>query len=420
MIKCLLVFAIFYISAYFAGEWGDVIMTKFAAKRSAVFNTAFGGCALITVSLLACFVSGVFHVSSTVCALIAAAFAAALIISGIAAKKRCAGRGDSKKPLIGKEDIIMTAAAAGIIALQVFAVMFFRYENSAAIRGVGEATRIFEEGSVSLTDPMTAFIGVAASVLHMHPLKVIYSLLPPIMITLCYLCYISLICTICTGGKRVTAFATLVLLNLWGYQSDVLILATLLLSWFGIWTFIVHGILGILAVILIRYIQNRPEDTAEDGTEDSSEDIPEEWDMKKHRIINARNLAIALGILAFLLLGAVFVLNSKINRLYDATVNLQTDMNRRCSIYEFAPEEGTVMGYLIKGSDGTVTFIGGGPKSNADALGEFFDRYGNTVTNWYVYGDDEENCGAMRELVDSMRVNVTKVFVIERKEMEKR
>ena len=34
----------------------------------------------------------------------------------------------------------------------------------------------------------------------------------------------------------------------------------------------------------------------------------EEWDMNKHRIINARNLAIAMGVLAALLIVVVIVL----------------------------------------------------------------------------------------------------------------
>ncbi len=181
----------------------------------------------------------------------------------------------------------------------------------------------------------------------------------------------------------------------------------------------IHGLLNMAAVILIRYFENRPKIREETGME-YGDDYSEEWDMQKHRIINARNLAIALGVLALALICIVFVLNSKINRLYDATVNLQTDMNSRSSIYEFTGDDGNTAGYLIKNSDGKFVFVGGGSRSNADALSEFFDRYGSTVSEWYVYGDDDENAGAMREMIDRSKVNVEKIYVIDREEMTER
>ncbi|MBQ8970608.1 MAG: hypothetical protein IJ073_04765, partial [Lachnospiraceae bacterium] len=51
----------------------------------------------------------------------------------------------------------------------------------------------------------------------------------------------------------------------------------------------------------------------------------EEWDMK-HKVINTRNLAIAVGVLFIVLVGTVFVLNRKINSLYTATVGLQESL----------------------------------------------------------------------------------------------
>ena len=49
----------------------------------------------------------------------------------------------------------------------------------------------------------------------------------------------------------------------------------------------------------------------------------EEEEMKNHKIINSRNLAIALIIVVILFAGSVFVMNRKINSLYETTVNLQ-------------------------------------------------------------------------------------------------
>ena len=49
----------------------------------------------------------------------------------------------------------------------------------------------------------------------------------------------------------------------------------------------------------------------------------EEEDMKNHKIINSRNIAIALLVVVIMLFGSVFVMNRKINNLYMTTVNLQ-------------------------------------------------------------------------------------------------
>ena len=45
--------------------------------------------------------------------------------------------------------------------------------------------------------------------------------------------------------------------------------------------------------------------------------------MKNHKIINSRNLAIALILVIILFAGSVFVMNRKINSLYNTTVELQ-------------------------------------------------------------------------------------------------
>ena len=140
--------------------------------------------------------------------------------------------------------------------------------------------------------------------------------------------------------------------------------------------------------------------------------------MKKHKIINARNLAIAIALLTVALLALVFVLNSKINSLHDVTAALQEDMDKRCGLYEFAPADGQTQGYLLKESDGTLTFIGGGPKENAEALKVFLAAYGDSITNWYVYGEDEENSGAMREVISSGAVDAQNIYVLDRKEID--
>ena len=48
--------------------------------------------------------------------------------------------------------------------------------------------------------------------------------------------------------------------------------------------------------------------------------------MKNHKMINARNLAVALLIVVIMLIGSVYIMNRKINSLYEVTVNLQQEI----------------------------------------------------------------------------------------------
>ena len=91
-------------------------------------------------------------------------------------------------------------------------------------------------------------------------------------------------------------------------------------------------------------------------------------------------------------------------------------MNRRCSIYEFTPDGEETEGYLIRESDGKITFVGGGGAQNSDALRDFLDKYGY-VANWYVYGTDEDNAGAMYELISDQSVSPDNIYVIDRQEI---
>ena len=318
-------------------------------------------------------------------------------------------------------DIVMTAICVMIVAAQVYGIYAFRFEDTEAIRRVSTATAVYETGHISFGDPMMILIGFISRIAGTHPLKLIYTVLPVILVPLYYLCYLQLIMTVCrTSRERFTAFTALLAVNLWGYRSQVMIPAALLLSWFSFPVFVIHGLIPILAATLIRKIKDRPEKTEETDKEDKSydEDYPEEWDMKKHRIINARNLAIALGVLAALLAVTVVILNRKINTLHDATVNLQEDMNRRCSIHEFIPQSGETEGYLIRGENGELTFVGGGSSENADELAKFLLAYGPSVDKWYVYGSGEEDAGAMRALTSEGVVSAGKVYVIDRQELK--
>ncbi len=410
-------FIIFFIPAVFIGAWGDVVMSACRAKPSMIFRISFGGCMTILTALIASTLCGILNTSAAVCLYVASAMILAAGVSGVIVRSRSDDtvRYEPYRPAIG--DTGEMAVYVIPVVLAVFAAMYFRYGGIGPIRHTGIATAVYDSGKVLCSDPMMVFIGCIANVTGIHPMRIMYTLLPAPLITLYGLCYIALINTVCSARRtRITAYVAICVLNVWGYQSECLTQTNLLLSWFGIWVFVIHGLLNIAAVITIGYIQNRPDDGNTEKSEENRE-LSEEWDMNTHKMVNARNLAIALGVLTLALIGVVLFLNHKINMLYDATVNLQTDMNNRCSLYEFVTDEGKVEGYLIKGSDGSLSFVGGGSSENADEIELFITRYGTHISNWYVYGDDEENAGAMKKITGSHTVDADRIYVIDRKEI---
>ncbi len=416
-VKCLAVTAIFYILAYLAGSWSKIIAARIKSECSPVFRVAFGGCAVLLAGMLSALVSALFKFDPRAGMICFAVTVLALIITGMLYGMRYKDKG--KGPgirLAALTDLYYPLIAAIFIVAQVIAAVSSRFEHTDAYRGLGIATNVYDTGYIPVADPMMLFIGEVSRTVGIHPMSFVFGISPFIFIPLYYLCFIEVINMLCDSGyKRIAAFGSVVLLNVWGYQSDVLIGCTLLVRWFGLGSYIVFGLLNILAVIFTGYLQNRPQGTKAQQNDDKNEvEETEGSDMKK-----ARNLAIAIGALAIVLIAAVFVLNNKINKLYAATVNLQTDMNSRCSIYEFLPDGGESAGYLIKGSDGSLVFIGGGGRENADELSAFLEKYGNNITKWYVYGDDEENAGALYELTDAGLVNAEKMYVMDAKELTK-
>ena len=133
--------------------------------------------------------------------------------------------------------------------------------------------------------------------------------------------------------KRLKWFMVLciLVLNLWGYQSQELLPVTMFYGRFSLPAIIVHGILPLVLWITIDKYRKFTESSAKaDETDKEGLDYYEweEEDMKNHKIINSRNLAIALLIVVIMLLGSVFVMNRKINNLYETTVNLQEQIEQ--------------------------------------------------------------------------------------------
>ena len=413
--KTVLFSVIFYILAYTAGGWGDLVPNASKAGKSYALRIATGGCLILAGAMAVSLIPLPVNAS----AIAAAAVTLAISVTGvIASAKIRAQKTENVKIKPEAADIVLIAAAIMIMAFQIYAAYAYRTEITQAIRQVGTASAVYEQGRTFAGDPMMVLIGTLSSVFSLHPLAFVHSVAPPVFIVLYYLCYLAVIETVLTGRKRIVAFIAAEFLSMWGYQSAALAPATLLLSWYGIWVYVIHGLLAVAAATLIRYVSNRevqPERQIADQTE---EDPEEEWDMKKHRIINARNLAIALAALAVLLMAAVSVLNNKINQLHEVTVSLQNEQNGKCSVYEFTGASGEIEGYLLKGSDGKVTFIGGGAADNAGSLKAFIEEHGTDIDTWYVYGEGDEDAGAMRELTSSGQVSCSRIYVMNREEIK--
>ncbi len=414
--KSIAAFVVFYLIAFFIGGWGDIILVSLKARCSLCFRLAFGGCLLMLLGMAICFAGSLFGIyASTGVLIIAFAVSVVGILSVIVRRRMGIRVSYGADTRIGTADMLWLSVIALVIVFQIVAVIRCQNDNISALRGMGTAALVYDTGILSVNEPVFLFIGAVSSVMHVHPLALVHVIMPAPLILLYYLCYFEVIRTVCiTWRKTLIALTAVLMLNIWGFLSEKMIPVTLLLTWFGFWVFIVHGILNIAAVIVINYLQAY---RAEDNEDDHEDGYSEEWDMKKHKIVNARNLAIGLGILAVLLVATVFVLNNKINRLYAATVNLQDDINSRCSIYEFKPDGGDTEGYLIREGDGTVTFIGGGGPDNTDSLRDFLSKYGNSVENWYTYGDDDDNAGAMHDLIEEQSVFVQNAYIIDRKEI---
>lgn len=224
-----------------------------------------------------------------------------------------------------------------LIALQVYAAFCLIDTRSYAYDGIKYAVRVYEGGSFNINAMVMSIIGIICRLISMHPL-VFVNTVALVMIPLSYFAYYYLFNRVfAEESKDIKALALIMLciINYYGYYSGNLSGYCLLTGYFTGYSICLNVIAPIVAGILAAKLKPLREKEVRkslkqfertDDCEESDEEL-EEWDMKKHPIINARNLAIALGIVVVILLASVFVLNSKINSLYDATVNLQNQLN---------------------------------------------------------------------------------------------
>lgn len=286
-------------------------------------------------------------------------------------------------------------------------------------KGVMGATKIYENGEISLMPPMMILWGLVSKLFRVHPLIVIFSVSPFVMLPLYYFVYFRLSAVLFNESleSRAVFMLTATLLNTFAYQSDVAAPYMLLTGWYRDECVLVNIILPAALIFLIKYLDRKGITDAEYKCDISCSDDEEidEWEdeMKKHPVMNSRNVGIALIVCMILVFGAIFVLNRKINNLHNATQNLQKGMNEELSLYEFVPgESGEVKGYLMKLTDGRLVMIGGGEEEDGEALYDFITKYGDNVDTWYLYKSDKTEDGAYKFCCDEKGIKTENVKYI--------
>lgn len=323
---------------------------------------------------------------------------------------------------LSKTDKIFHLCLMAMVLIQIMIVMHYQYNQIEASRNIWIATKSYESGSLVKAFGMMNFWGALSTLFRVHPLTFIYMVIPAGMLLFYYIGYYEVIMEMSHNNRKVSTVGVFIvcLLQIWGFQSQRLIPLTLLFSWFSLGCLVLHSLLPFAFVLINGYIRIHPRVTVnaiESDKLENDEDYQEEWDMKKHKIINARNLAIALGLLAVMLVAFVFILNNKINTLHDSTVNMQEDLNKRCAVYDFN-SQGASYGYLLKGTDGSLTMIGGGSAKTGDELYNFIEKYGDSLSNWYLYGIDEEDAGGYIYCVNEKGLKVENVYILDRTKLE--
>lgn len=393
--------------------------------------TWFLGCiAFIFIGCAVSFIGGLLKISATAAAVIIVFLCALSLLVYVIAKRKTAkaSAGEAVPADKGKfitfngtTDIVFFAVFVLLLLIQIVTVILYSAKDASVLANVKISTKIFETGRLESGNPIMNLYGITSYIAKVHPLKLIFTYLPAPLILVYYLGIYELLKLLCDDRREVfPAMCFTSIMFIWGFYCRKLVGISLLLSWFSGKCFILYGLCVAFGILLLKCKRRKKKTTKECdnvGENEEDEEYLEEWDMNKHKIINARNLAIALVVFAILVGGVILVVNKKINDLHDATVNLEADLNSRCSVYEFTPGEGDIQGYLIKGSDGNLTVIGGGSEENSDSLSEFITKYGTNVSNWYVYSDNEADTGALGKILQGNVINVEKVYILDRKEV---
>lgn len=194
---------------------------------------------------------------------------------------------------------------------------------------------------------------------------------------------------------RLIFMGIIVILHLFaGYTIDSLKIS-IFLNPLTVGSVILHDFMPFaLLMTLMKLRQEKPE-INEDNVTIDDENYEEEWDLKKHKIINIRNTAIAIALLALMFVAGMLILNSKINNLYNATVALEKATEDKISYFELKGKgSDNVIASLMITGEGTAIVTGGGSEENGNDLMKFITDHTTRVDRWYIYSNDEKDRGA--------------------------
>lgn len=218
--------------------------------------------------------------------------------------------------------------------------------------------------------------------------------------------------------ERLIFIAFVLLLHLFADYSDKSLYVSVFLYPISIPSVVIHDLMPFTLWVYLLYERNKPIEQTKDEDLLADDDYEEEWDMKKHKIINIRNMAIAFALLLVVVGVCVFSLNSKINNLYNATVALEEATKGKVSLYEFIPDgQDFAAATLMISGDGKVTVCGGGSAENGQELYKFISEYTTNVNSWYLYGDGDDNRGAFEHCLNS-GITVDKCYYLNVEEIE--
>ena len=409
-VSCLLVFILLgYLS-------GGLILNIFKVKnKSVIAAIAFGTGFNLLLFVITGAILSLLSVKLTTIGII---WSVLLLIIGIL--------GFFKKVPLGKGmyggNIFLPVLVFILLLLQVIFVIKFGYDEPRVIFKLYPATRAFDTGEYIIGAPFTMLWVFLAKVINMKPIAVIYSLGAALMIPLVYFIALAIAGQLIPDDKNARYFLLLCLemFNFFGYQSDYLINYTLLFDWFSENFFVVYIVLPLILLLILMKPRKRVEAPVNknDSVIESDYYLWEEEDMKNHKYINARTVAVALVVVVIAMAGCIYIMNNKINSLYNTTVNLQTQVNDNCTIHEFIPEEsGAVEAYLLVQSDGSVVVFDGGNEDYVEGLYDFVTEYGKTVTSWYVNGNSQGDMAGVDYCKDK-GLEVKKLYVLNVDEVE--
>lgn len=304
-----------------------------------------------------------------------------------------------------------------LIVLQIIMCIGFSYNQPDVIRFIPNAVKAYETGIMSVSSPMLMFYAWLSKICHMHPMTLIMSVMPAVLIPLYYAVAYRVFRQL-IGDEFKVMFAMFIynLLNLWGFHSTYTTELVMLFSYFSGLCIAIYIYAPMIMCLLVerygKYIEfskksdiysgEKDDGPVSDGKnineineDDLSDEEWEELDMKKHRIINARNLAIALLVVVIAMMAVILFLNRKINSLYNLEVDLQQRIGQNAVVYEFIPQgEKTPAAYIISQNGTGFSVIGSASESSASELCDYILGNGETVENWYLHSASPEDVAA--------------------------